>query len=304
MKAQLAAPHRSVRLGTVAEPAPANDEAVVGVEAYSVNRGETLLLDAPAGGWRPGKDVAGTVVTAAADGSGPRAGSRVVGHPPHSGWAERVAVPTASLATLPDDVPFAVAAALPLAGVTALRLLRRAGAIAGRRLLVTGASGGVGHYLVELATASGAEVVAVSATDSRGERLRALGATTVPDVASAEGWFDVSLESVGGDSFTDARRRTDPDGTVIWFGQAGGEPVTLDFFDWTRGTAGARIEPFHYLDGPQPLGADLATLVRLVAEDRLHPEIGTLLPWERTAQTIDDIRNRRVRGNAVLEIVR
>ena len=291
-----------VELTEVREPTAGADEAVVEVEAYSVNRGETFLLQAPAPGWRPGKDIAGTVRIAAADGSGPTVGSRVVGHVPHSGWAQRVAASTSTLAVLPDAVTSARAAALPLAGLTALRLLRTAGSVLGRRLLITGASGGVGHYLVELATAGGAEVTAVTATAERGERLREFGATTVRHVEDAAGWFDVTMESVGGRSLVAARRKTDPAGAVIWFGQAGLQPVTLDFFDWVRGTAGARIEAFHYGRGDQETGVDLATLVRLVVEERLHPEIGTLVPWQQTPDVIDDIRGRRLRGNAVLEV--
>jgi NADPH2:quinone reductase len=110
-------------------------------------------------------------------------------------------VPVTSLARLPDGLSTQTAAALPLAGLTALRLLRMAGSLVGRRLLITGASGGVGHYVVELATAAGAEVVAVSATPSRGARLRELGAAQViHEVGSAEGPFDVVMESVGGTS--------------------------------------------------------------------------------------------------------
>lgn len=302
MKAMTPSEPRSVRIDTTPEPTAADDEALVAVEAFSVNRGETFLLDHPRTGWRPGKDIAGTVLAAARDGSGPPVGTRVVGHPPDSGWAERAVVPTASVAAIPADISAVTAAALPLAGLTAVRLLRKAGAVIGRRLLITGASGGVGHYLVELATAAGAEVTAVSATAERGERLRQFGATTISDVGKAEGWFDVAMDSVGGESLVEARRRTDPAGTLIWFGQAGGQPVTLDFFDWIRGTVGAQIEPFHYEASDRPNSVDLATLVRLVSTGRLHPEIGTRRPWQHTAQVIDDIRCRRVRGNAVLEV--
>ena len=303
MKAMTPAAQRQIALTTVAEPVAADDEALIRVAAFSVNRGETFLLDSPVDGWRPGKDLAGTVVAAAADGSGPAPGTRVVGHAPHSAWAERVAVSTSSLAEVPDAIPLTTAAALPLAGLTALRLVRRAGSLIGRRLLVTGASGGVGHYVVELAAAAGAEVTAVSATAERGARLREFGARTVTDVGSAEGWFDLTMESVGGNSFVQARRRTHPAGTVIWFGQASLEPVTLDFFDWIDGTVGATIEAFHYEISDRTNSADLATLVRLITEGRLHPEIGEMLPWQDTARVVEDIRARRLRGNAVLEVV-
>src|SRR6266498_3797714 len=98
-----------------------------------------------------------------ADGSGPKRGQRVVGHPEQAGWAERVAVPTSKLAALPDGIATTTAAALPLARLT--------GSLAGKTVLLTGASGGVGHYFVELAAAQGTLVTAVVSSRQRGERL-------------------------------------------------------------------------------------------------------------------------------------
>ncbi|MFI0720772.1 zinc-binding dehydrogenase [Streptomyces sp. NPDC021224] len=296
-----------VTLGEAPEPEPADDEAVVAVEAFSVNRGETFQLDGGLArrwnGWRPGKDVAGTVVRAAADGSGPAAGTRVVGHPPAYGWAERVAVPTADLAELPDNVDAVTAAALPLAGITALRLLRAAGPLAGLRLLITGASGGVGHYVTELAAASGAAVTAVSATAERGAKLLELGAAElVTSVVEATGPYDVVLESVGGDSLPVALTRLAPGGQLVWFGQASREPVTLNFFDFFKGPNQARITHFDYTTSDATYGQDLTALVRLVASGRLHPEIGSIRDWARTADAIADLRGRRTRGNAVLTV--
>jgi NADPH:quinone reductase-like Zn-dependent oxidoreductase len=296
-----------VVLGEVTEPEPAAGEVVVAVEAYSVNRGETFQLDGALGrrwpGWRPGKDVAGTVVRAAADGTGPAAGTRVVGHPPAYGWAERVAVPGSSVAELPDSLDAVTAAALPLAGITALRLLRAAGPLAGRRVLITGASGGVGHYFTELAASSGAEVTAVSATRERGARLLELGARNLlTSVYDAVGRYDVVLESVGGQSLPAALAHLAPNGLLIWFGQASRTPVTLDFFDFFNGPDQSAIRHFDYTVSDLTYGEDLATLVRLVAEGRLHPEIGTVLDWTCTANAITDLRARRIRGNAVLTV--
>ena len=148
------------------EPTTAPDEALVRVEAFSINRGETFLLERPRHDWRPGRDISGRVIRAAADGSGPAPGARVVGHPQQGGWAQLAGVPSTALAVLPDVIDVAQAAALPLAGLTALRLLRASGAVAGLRVLLTGASGGVGHYVTELASAAGASVTAVSASPS------------------------------------------------------------------------------------------------------------------------------------------
>lgn len=292
-------PAQPVEFADVAQPAPAADEALIRVEAFTPNRGETFLLEDPRPGLLPGKDVAGLVVQAAADGSGPSIGTRVVGHPPQGGWAEYVAVPTHSLAVLPDGIDAVRAAALPLAGITALRLLRTAGSVAGRRVLLTGAAGGVGHCVTELAAASGADVTAVTATAARGERLLELGATAVVrDVAQARGPFDLVLESTGGAALPQALARLAAGGTLIWFGQASRTPVTLDFFDFFAGPEGASIRHFHYAGAPY--GEDLATLVRLVDRGRLHPEIGRVDDWARTPRTLVDLRERRIRGKAVL----
>jgi NADPH:quinone reductase-like Zn-dependent oxidoreductase len=79
-----------VRLGDAPEPLPRPDEAVVAVESFSLNRGELFLLQRPPSGSRPGEDIAGRVVRAAADGRGPAVGDRVVGHPVDGGWTARV----------------------------------------------------------------------------------------------------------------------------------------------------------------------------------------------------------------------
>ncbi|RKN47234.1 zinc-binding dehydrogenase [Streptomyces hoynatensis] len=290
---------RPVEFADADRPVPEPDEALIRVEAFAPNRGETFLLDRPRPGLLPGKDVAGRVVRQAADGSGPGPGTRVVGHPPLGGWAEYAAVPTHSLAVLPDGVDSVRAAALPLAGITALRLLRAAGSPAGRRLLLTGASGGVGHYVTELAAAAGAELTVVTATPARGERLRALGAAeVVHEVAAADGPFDVVLESTGGPHLATALSKLRPGGLLVWFGQATRTPATLDFFGLLGSPEGVTLRHFHYAGAPY--GPDLETLVRLVETGRLHPEIGRVADWSDTAAVLVDLRERRIRGKAVL----
>jgi NADPH:quinone reductase-like Zn-dependent oxidoreductase len=296
-------PAEPVVLADVPEPTPRPNEALVKVEAFSINRGETFMLEKPAPGDRPGKDIAGLVVQPAADGSGPAGITRVVGHPMAGGWAEYVAVPTNALAELPDTVSGTQGAALPLAGLTALRLLRTAGILLGRRVLLTGASGGVGHYATELAAAAGAEITAVTRDAERGTRLAELGATEiVHDVADAHGPYDIVLESTGGQALPLALARLAKHGTLIWFGQASRTPATLDFFDFFAGPESAVIRHFHYLDADTRLSTDLAALVRLTDHGRLHPEIGRIADWADTATTLTDLRDRRIRGNAVLTL--
>lgn len=304
MKALIAAPQTTglVELADVAEPEPTPNEALVQVAAFSINRGETFLLENPPHRWRPGKDIAGIVTRAAADGTGPAAGTRVVGHPASAGWAERVAIPTSQLAELPTDVPLTTAAALPLAGLTALRLIRTAGSLAGARVLLTGASGGVGHYVVELAAAHGAQITAVTASPDRGQRLLELGATqVVTDLSDADGCFDVAIESVGGGTTRQAWHALHQHGLLLWLGQASKQPPELDFFDWTGATS-VTIRKFDYTDSPYSDATDLATLTRLVAQRHLHPEIGLTTDWTNTSDAIGRLLDRRLRGNAVLTI--
>lgn len=295
-------PATLVVAGAVAEPDPAPDDVVIAVEAFSINRGETFLLDTPRPDWRPGKDVAGRVIHAAANGDGPAVGTRVVAHTEHSGWAERVAAPLRGVAVLPDEVTAVVAAALPLAGLTALRLLRQAGPVATRRILLTGASGGVGHYLIELAARQGGLVTAVTSSAERGERLLELGAAAiVHDIASAGTGFDVAMESTGGPNLMAAMRAVRAGGQVIWFGQASRERPALDFFDWDV-PLGVSLYRFGYQSDACSDADDLATLVRLVARGDLHPEIGLTADWQHTPSTLRALIDRQIRGNAVLTV--
>ncbi|RMI35123.1 zinc-binding dehydrogenase [Nocardia stercoris] len=297
-----------IELADVAEPVPASNQAVVEVTAFSVNRGEFLGLTGAYGPGRtagtvPGQDVAGRVVVAAADGSGPQAGERVVAHPDGGGWAERVAVATDLLTTLPDHVSDEIAASLPLAGITAIRLLRKAGDVTGRRVLVTGASGGVGHLLVELLVAAGAAVTAVAATADRGQRLAAFGAEFVTEIARDGEPFELILESVGGATFAAALARLAPGGTVIWFGQAGLEPISLDFFELIGSTPLA-LHHFPHWVSDRSDATDLAELVSAVAAGTLHPELGRVTDWAETPTALADLAARRIRGNAVLTVRR
>src|SRR5260370_35957410 len=135
---------------------PDRDEVAVRVTAISLNRGETRrALQVAEPGWRPGWDFAGVVETEAADGSGPKAGIRIVGILPSGAWAERVNCRSHTVAALPDAVSDAQAATLPGAGLTALHALRQGGLLLGRKVLVDGASGGVGHLACQLAVAAG-----------------------------------------------------------------------------------------------------------------------------------------------------
>jgi NADPH:quinone reductase-like Zn-dependent oxidoreductase len=291
-----------VEMVEVPEPEPRPNEAVVEVRAVAVNRGELRLLRARPQGWRPGQDVAGVVAVAAGDGSGPAPGSRVVAWPEQGGWAQRVPVPTSHLAVLAPEVSFAQAASLPIAALTALRALRIGGDLTGRRVLITGAAGGVGRFAVELAARAGATVIGVVADDSRATGLDELGVSgVVHDIDDADGPFDLILESTGGRSLEGAVRAIAPGGTVVMFGNSSDTPASISFGDF-RGKAGARLVAFFVYESGEPpsFGADLQLLADMVAEGTLHPQIGLETSWSEADSVFEKLAQRQVNGKAVL----
>src|SRR5512132_2670573 len=223
------APGRLV-IGPVAEPVPDRREALVHVRAISLNRGEVRRAGLAPGGWRPGWDLAGTVERAAADGSGPRAGARVVGLLSEGAWADRVAVPTHALAELPDKVTFSQAATFPVAGLTALYALGKGGLLLGRRVLVTGATGGVGDFAVQLARLAGAHVTASARRAEQAAALRQLGAhdLVVGDQIPATPKYDVIIESVGGRTLGTALAALERGGICVTLGVSASPEVTFD----------------------------------------------------------------------------
>jgi NADPH:quinone reductase-like Zn-dependent oxidoreductase len=272
---------RSGEIVAVAEPVPLPHEALVRVHAFSLNRGEVLEPAA-----EPGWDLAGVVEHAAADGSGPAAGERVVGLVRRGAWAELAAVPTSQLADLPAGVSDADAATLPTAGLTALRSLELGGLLLGRRVLVTGGSGGVGRYAVQLATLAGADVTAPRRGDS------------------IEGEFDLVVDAVGGPAFTAAIEHVAQSGLVV--NVATGSPDEVVSFRAGRfdRAPGARIYTLNLFDElPRMNGAHaLARLVRLLADGRLRAPVELEAPWQELGAAIDALLTRTISGKAVLHI--
>jgi NADPH:quinone reductase len=284
----------------VAPPEPEPNEAVVAVRAFAVNRGE-LRLVRMRDGWQPGQDVAGEVVRAAADGSGPQAGERVAGLAEWHGWAEQAVVPTHRLAPVPDGVKLGVAAALPMAGTTAANLVRQGGALLGSRVLITGASGGVGHLAVQLAALGGAEVVGMARAE-RADAVRGWGAgAVVGEPSEADGLFELVLESVGGAALEAALDRVAPAGTVILFGNSSREPARLDF-SAMHGHEEATIRSYFSARHEADAGRTLRRLLDLVAAGRLQVEIGARESWDRLNEVMDGLSERRFAGKAVLTV--
>ncbi len=295
-------------LAEVAPPRPAPSESLVRVHAVSLNLGEIRRVSSAASGWRPGWDIAGIVEQQAADGSGPATGSRVVGMVDSGAWAEVVAVPAANLAGLPDSVSFAQAATLPVAGLTALRALERGGLLLGQTVLVTGASGGVGQFALQLARNAGARTVAVVHRQEREDAARQAGASEVvlaTGIAVAEqyGPYHLILESVGGTDFGAILAMLALDGTCVMYGTSAGTELTFDgrVFYSAGGRSLYGFILFHELS-KNPAGSDLARLAGMIADGRLQVHIDVEAPWTEIGQTAEKLANRQVTGKAVVHI--
>ncbi|WP_439679865.1 zinc-binding dehydrogenase [Embleya sp. MST-111070] len=288
-----------LELGTVADPVPGPDEVLVRVAAISLNFGELPKVDGDTpDGTIPGWDAAGVVERAAESGRGPRVGERVVTFDWRSGWAELRAVHVDELAVLPDGVGFEQAATLPVAAVTALRALRRGEVGPGTRVGVTGASGGVGTFAVQLAHLAGARVTAFVGGPERGKGLAEYGAERVlTDPADLDAPLDVVVDNVGGPLLTGLLRHLAPGGRVIAVGAASGERADFSSYD----LIGPETSIVGFKRGGDS-AADLAHVVRLVADGRLHAPVDWQADWSRIGEATALLLGRRIRGKAVLTV--
>lgn len=308
MRALVAAPGApgGIELRDVADPELAPNQALVGVRAVSLNRGECVTLrQQTEDGWRPGWDLAGVVLHQAADMTGPAGGARVVGWVNGGSWAERVAVRMDHLAELPEGLGFEVAATLPVAGLTAFGTLARRGSLLGTRVAITGAAGGVGRFAVQLAHRGGAHVTGIVGRLQRAEGLAELGADDVVMGLEAQGEpFDLILESVGGASLAAAIERLAAEGVVVSIGNSSNETTSFDSRILYR-KGSPRIEGYfvtwELLHGR--IGSEeLSYLASLAATGALESRIDLRVSWRDAASAVDALLDRRVAGKAVITI--
>lgn len=244
-----------------------------------------------------------------------RVNGGLVGETTHGGLAELCRVPAHQLIRLPDGVSFDEAAALPVAYGTALRMMRRIGQIeAGERVLILGASGGVGVCAVQLAKLAGAEVIACAGTPEKAQRLRELGADhiilyTEEDFVRAvhekfgkparrrssaqRGGVDVVVNFTGGDTWTRSLRCLRLGGRLLTCGATAGYAPQEDIrYIWTfelqiRGSNGWERE-------------DLHELLDLVESRRLRVLIDRKWPLAEGAQALATLENREVVGKVLV----
>jgi NADPH:quinone reductase-like Zn-dependent oxidoreductase len=284
----------------VEDPAPGPGQVLVEVHHVSLNSGD--VNDARSGRIPPGgvlgSDLAGVVLRASGTLA---AGARVVALA-QGAFAQRVAVDVDALAVVPDEVDLAVAAALPVAGVAAVQAFR-AGMLEtptkGARVLVTGASGGVGRFAVQVAAYGGAHVIASMGDPSRAPELAALGAEeTVTDIDQIDAPVDLVLDTVGGPQLVAAWAILAPGGNVQCIGASSGAPSTFPPYS----TVGPAKTLSSFLI-TSPVGPDLAALVRLVAMGDLNVPIAWRGSLARIGDAVSALLDRRMAGKAVLDVL-
>jgi NADPH:quinone reductase-like Zn-dependent oxidoreductase len=290
--------------------APAyRDEVTVRVRAISLNRGEVnRAVRVAEPGWRPGWDFAGVIEATAPEGGGPAIGTRVVGMLPSGAWAETIRVPKDSVAPLPDNVTDAQAATLPVAGLTALHALRKGGLLLGRRVLIDGASGGVGHLACQLAAAAGAFVWGHVRRSEYSAAVEESGAAVVlgRDLAAARshGPFWVIVDSVGGSALSVALGMLQPNGTCVTLGISDSGTATFESRNFF-GTGGARLYGltlFHELMSVERASIGLGLLAELIAAGKLTPQIAVEASWSEIGGIAQRLIDREFTGKAVLHI--
>lgn len=310
-------PEVALQYKETAKPAPKDQQVLVKVHAASVNAMEwriftlpSLLVRVLGGGWsKPkdtgiGTDVAGVVEAVGENVTCFKPGDEVFGGADGS-FAEYALARGTNLTLKPANRSFAEAAALPVAGLTALQAIRHAGGIrAGQQVLIQGASGGIGMYAVQLAKASGAEVTAVCSARNL-DLARSWGADHVIDYAREDftrrgRQYDVILGMNGYHSLWAYRRALKPQGVYVC---AGGDMRQIFqarlFAKWFSQKGGRTLGNMGVAKFNQD---DLAYLGELLKDGALAPFIDRRYPLHETAKAIRHVMDHHAQGKVIIEI--
>ena len=308
-----------VRIETLAKPIPADHELLIRVQASSVNpydwhmmSGEPYLLR-PSSGWGApqdislGKDFAGTVEAVGKLVTGFKPGDEVFGLG-SGAFAQYLRSPDSTVVMKPANVTFDEAAAVPIAGLTALQGLRDQGQLrSGQKVLINGAGGGVGTFAVQIAKALGAEVTAVTNSGSL-ELVRSIGADHVIDYTHEDftlrpEQYNLILDLAGNHPLSAYRRVLTPDGTYViagdtskgrWTGPVASLGKTLVVAKFVKQKLVAFIADINQ--------ADLATLADMLQTGKVKPVIDRRYPLEQIAAAIRYQQTGHARGKVVVTV--
>jgi NADPH:quinone reductase-like Zn-dependent oxidoreductase len=304
------------------EPAPGDDEVLVRVAATSINpydwhgmRGQPYVarLMPGLGLRRPqvsvlGCDMAGRVVAAGKNVTGFCPGDEVFALLPHGGFAEYVSVPHGLLAPKPKNLSCEQAAAVPMAAITALLGLRDQGRLQpGQKVLVTGASGGIGTFAVQIARAFGADVAAVCRPPNA-QLVRSLGAAEVIDYTTQDFTrqgqrYDLLLDIAGSHRARASRRALKPKGTFVAVGGPAGRWVQPAGRMFSALALAPLVSQRMVMTDTVRAGehkTHLATLTKLIEDGKVTPVIGRSYPFADIPAAIRYQEQGHARGKVVI----
>jgi NADPH:quinone reductase-like Zn-dependent oxidoreductase len=308
-----------LRLGQVATPVIGDNDVLVRVHAAGLDRGtwhlmtgQPYLLRLVFGLRRPkqpiaGRDVAGTVAAVGSAVTGFAVGDEVFGVGPGS-FAEYAVARADKLVRKPANLSFAQAAVVPVSATVALQAVDAGRVQPGQRVLITGASGGVGSYAVQLAKARGAEVTGVCST-AKVDLVRSLGADHVvdytrDDFADRAGHYDVILDIAGNPALSRLRRALTPTGTVVLVGGEAGGKVTGGMIE--RQLAARTMSLFIRQRFTSVLGresgADLQRVTDHIQAGTVTPSIDSTFPLDQVPEAMRQLDAGAVRGKIAITI--
>ncbi len=307
-----------LQLIEVETPTPNPDQVLVRVYAAAANpldwhrmRGSPFLVRIGDGLLKPknpklGADIAGRVEAVGSAVTGFQPGDEVFGSVGSGGFAEYVCARARNLAHKPGNVSFEEAAAVPVVGSTALQGLRDIGHIqAGQKVLVNGASGGVGHFAVQIAKAYGAEVTGVCSTRNL-DMVRSLGADHVidyirEDFSRTGQRYDLIYDSIGNRSVFAYRRALKPQGVCVITGFTGFsrllEQMTLGKLLSKNG--GSKIGG---MGMAKVTSEDLLVIKELLETGKVSPVIDRSYPLSETAEAIRYLETGHAKGKVVITV--
>ena len=306
-----------LRLATIPRPRLADDEVLVRVHAAGLDRGTWHLMAGRPYAIRlgfglrkpknpvPGRDLAGTVEAIGSAVTGYAVGDEVFGVGEGS-FAEYAVARADKLAPKPADLSFEQAAVVPISALTALQALRDAGRVRrGQKVLVIGASGGVGSYAVQMAKAFGAEVTGVAGT-AKLDLVRSFGADHVidytrDDFADGEHRYDLILDIAGNPTLSRLRRALTPTGTALLVGGEDGGRLTGGMDRQLRGMALSLFgrRRFRGILNKER-GSVLAQVAELIESGAITPSLDRSYPLDRAPEAMRALEAGQVRGKVAI----
>lgn len=303
-------------VGDVPIPEPGDHEVLIKVHAAGLDRGTEHLMTGKPYAMRPatglrrpknpisGRDVAGTVVKVGAAVTRFTPGDEVYGVAPGS-FAEYAIGPESKLAHKPANLTFAQAAVVPISAGTALQALREVGRVqAGQKVLVIGASGGVGSYAVQLAKVLGAQVTGV-ASAAKADFVRSLGADHIldydrDDFADGTRHYDLILDVGGGSSLTRLRRALEPRGTVVFVGSENSGNITGMGRQFRGAVLSLFVRQRLALLMAKERASDFEQLTEYIEGGRLTPAVAESYSLDQARDAMRLLEAGQVRGKVVI----